>query len=342
MKKICICGSFGFGKKTMNGQTIKTEIVTDYYREKYGDSEVLTIDTQGLKNFVFVPMKLLFMFLKCKNIIILPAHNSLRLLAPLCRFYQSFTSKKTHYFVIGGWLSHYLPKHPLVFWGLKSFLGIYVETSTMKTALRRLGLQNVTVLPNCKKLKIHKNNLQSVPFPPLKLCTFSRINRMKGIGDAVSVVDDINKEFGRVAVTLDIFGRVDDGEHEWFEGLKKNFPKGVSNPGAIEYDKSVSTLENYHALLFPTHYFTEGIPGTIIDAYAAGLPVIASKWESCDDVVKNLKTGFIYEFENNVALKNILMTIINNPKILFDMKKECTQTAYDYLPENVMNRIDLK
>ena len=43
---------------------------------------------------------------------------------------------------------------------------------------------------------------------------------------------------------------------------------------------SVKTLKNYFALVFPTRFYTEGIPGTIIDAYYAGVPVIASKWES--------------------------------------------------------------
>lgn len=342
MKKICVCGSFGFGKTNLNGQTIKTKIVTEYYREVYGEGEVLAIDTQGLRNFILVPLKLFFMFLKCKNIIILPAHNSLRLLSPLCRLFQGFSGKKTHYFVIGGWLPHYLPKHHIVFWGIKAFLGIYVETNTMKDSLEQLGLKNVMVLPNCKKLDIETNAENTVSYPPLKLCTFSRINRMKGIGDAVTVVDEINKELGDVKVTLDIYGRVDDGEHEWFEGLQDHLPQGISYKGTIEYDKSVSTLRNYHALLFPTKYFTEGIPGTIIDAYAAGLPVIASKWESCGDVVENQITGFVYEFENNQALKNTIIDILENPNKLFAMKNECLKTAIEYLPENVMNRIRLR
>ena len=342
MKKACICGSFGFGKTSLNGQTIKTEIVTEYYLSIFGRDEVYTIDTQGLLNFLFVPFKLFVAFIKCKNVFILPAHNSLRLLAPLCRIYQSITSTKTHYLVIGGWLPHYLRKHQLVFWGIKSFLGIYVETNTMKNALEQLGLKNVMVLPNCKQLKIENGDANTISFPPLKLCTFSRINRMKGISDAVLVVDEINKEYGKLVVSLDIYGRVDEGEQEWFDILNNNLPIGVCIKGAIDYDKSVSTLKNYHALLFPTKYFTEGIPGTIIDAYAAGLPVIASKWESCNDVVLHKKTGFVYEFGDNNALKTTIVNIMNNPNELFGMKKSCLETAHDYLPENVMSIINLK
>ena len=343
MTKICVCGSFGYGKESLNGQTIKTEIVTKYYLNTFGSNEVRTIDTQGVLNFLVMPIKLFFAYLQCKNIIILPAHNSLRVLAPLCRLYQVLAGKKTHYFVIGGWLPHYLPKHKLVFWGVRSFYGIYAETNTMKSSLEKFGLKNVYVLPNCKYLDIEKKDKESrVPFPPLKLCTFSRVNRKKGIGDAVAVIDEINKEKGNIVVTLDIFGRVDSGEQDWFEDLRETFPESIKFKGAIPYEKSVSTLKDYHALLFPTRYYTEGIPGTIIDAYAAGLPVIASKWESCEDIVFPKKTGYVYEFENQNALKDTIIEVIGNYESLISMRDACIKTAYDYLPENVLNNIKLK
>ena len=43
--------------------------------------------------------------------------------------------------------------------------------------------------------------------------------------------------------------------------------------------------------IFPTRFTTEGIPGSIIDSYYAGVPVLASKWNSFDDVIEDGKTG---------------------------------------------------
>jgi hypothetical protein len=54
-------------------------------------------------------------------------------------------------------------------------------------------------------------------------------------------------------------------------------------------------LKDYFALLFPTHFYTEGIPGTVIDAYAAGIPVISAKWESYSDVIDEGVTGIGYK-----------------------------------------------
>ena len=63
-------------------------------------------------------------------------------------------------------------------------------------------------------------------------------------------------------------------------------------------------MKYYFALLFPTRFYTEGIPGTILDAYAAGIPVICSRWESCADVVDDGVTGITYPFEDMQMLKH--------------------------------------
>lgn len=344
MKKICICGSFGFGRESLNGQTIKTEIITDYYRSVYGDEEVSMIDTQGVKNILLLPLRLFFAFLNSKNVIILPAYNALRVVAPLCGFFQLFFGKKTHYFVIGGWLANYLKRHRIVASSIKRFAGIYAETSTLKNALTKMGYDNIIVIPNFKHLTINEDVFKQDSIPPLKLCTFSRICEMKGIGDAVDAVNSINNERGADDVSLDIYGRVDEdpGVQEWFDDLKKSFGSSIHFRGAIRYDKSVETLKDYHILLFPTRYYTEGIPGTIIDAYATGLPVIASCWESGKDIIVQGETGVLYTFDDNDALKKSIVELLDNPDRILSMRKECINAARNYLPDKALEGIVLK
>lgn len=40
---------------------------------------------------------------------------------------------------------------------------------------------------------------------PLRLCTFSRVMKEKGIEDAVNAVEAVNEYFGRLVYTLDIW-----------------------------------------------------------------------------------------------------------------------------------------
>lgn len=338
MKKAAIIGHFGFGLNCLDGQTVKTKIITDQLCKIYGGNEIIKYDTHGsLKSLLKAPFVCLSAMHKSKNVIILPAHNGLRIYAPLLTFIKKFRKTKLHYAVIGGWMPKMLGDKPRLEKCLKKFDAIYVETTVMEKALKHKDFKNVAVMPNCKDLTILKENeLVYATEQPYKLCTFSRVMKEKGIEDAVNAVKRVNEKFGRTVFTLDIYGNVDAGQKEWFEQLQNTFPEYVKYCGAVQFDKSVEVLKNYFALLFPTHYYTEGVPGTIIDAYAAGIPVVSAKWESFSDVVDDKKTGIGFEFDNVENFNNIIFDIAKNPKILLDMKLGCIDKAKMYLPTAVI------
>ncbi len=288
-------------KLFLNGQTIKTKILAEELQKKLGQEQVLIIDTHGgLKTLAKAPFQILFALKNSQNVIIFPAHNGLRVYAPLLSCLKRFfKNRKLHYVVIGGWLPQFLTKRKSLAKALKKFDGIYVETDTMKSALEARGFENVFVMPNCKKLTVLSESELVYPRGvPHKLCTFSRVMREKGIETAINVIKKVNDQFGYLAYSLDIYGQVDTTQAEWFENLKKRFPEGVRYCGCVDADKSVEILQSYFALLFPTHFYTEGIPGTILDAYAAGIPVISAKWESYSDVVDEGVTGIGYDFDD--------------------------------------------
>ena len=339
MKAVSAIGHFALGKVFLDGQTIKTKIITEELQRQLGQAQVSIIDTHGgLKTLAKAPRQCLAALQKSRNVVIFPAHNGLRVYAPLLsRLRHFFKGRRLHYVVIGGWLPQFLQKRKHLAKALKGFDAIYVETSTMKAALEAQGFENIFVMPNCKKLAVLSEDELVYPQGlPLKLCTFSRVMKEKGIGDAVEAVRNVNAELGYQAYTLDIYGQVDPAQTEWFEALKSSFPEGVRYCGCVDADKSVQALQGYFALLFPTHFYTEGIPGTIIDAYAAGVPVISAKWESYSDVVEEGITGFGYPFEDVNALVLLLMHIADHPEQLEEMKPACVRAAQKYLPENAL------
>ena len=115
----------------------------------------------------------------------------------------------------------------------------------------------------------------------------------------------------------------------------KAWPHYIRYAGTADSDKSVQILKDYFVLLFPTRFFTEGIPGTIIDAYAAGVPVIASRWESFSDIVKENVTGTGYPFEDVAELTECLKAAAENPQVYSDMKTACLSAAYGYTPKTI-------
>lgn len=342
MGRICVCGAFRLWDVPKGGQEVKTCILADALEPKYG--KIYRIDTLAKNSRMKMPFQLLWAMITCTDVVILPAHNGLVVLSKLLSKLNKLFHRRLHYSVIGGWLQDLLPNHPDVMKALHDFTGIYVETKTMKDALQKLGFTNVYVVPNCKPLSIiKKNDLETSYSEPYKLVTFSRVTEKKGIGTAANSVMKLNKKYGRKVFTLDIYGPVDPGEDErWFAELRNSFTDAITYRGNAPFDKSVEILSGYFALLFPTQYFTEGIPGTIIDAYAAGVPVIASKWKSFADVVEDGVTGLGYDFNTTTDLEKIIEKIVTEPSIITNLKQGCVRKANDFLTQNAIKPLTNK
>ena len=339
MSRVSIIGHYGFGKNLLNGQTIKTKIVTQELRKELGESEIETIDIANGKRQL---LKLFFDSKKAlknsSNIIMMPTEKGVMFFTPVLSLLNHVYKKKLHYIVIGGWLQDFLSNKKCLLSQLKKFDGIYVETSTMKKALESMGFSNIAVMPNCKDLKILKpNELVYSHNEPYKLCTFSRVMKEKGIEDITYAVSQINKQCERIVFTLDIYGQVDANQQSWFDDIRNNFPEFIQYKGEVEYSRSVEILHEYFALVFPTKFYTEGIPGTVIDAYAAGLPVISSKWESFEDVIDDGVTGLGYAFDDKNSLVDVLETVVNDPAMIDSMRKPCIEKAKQFIPEKVIS-----
>lgn len=335
---VTVIGHFGFGRNFLDGQTVKTKIVSEELKRYFGEGNVAEVDTHGRWSSLFkAPFKTFKAVKSSKNVVILPAHSGLRVYAPLLCFWRHLFKIKLHYVVVGGWLPQYLNSKKSLERHLKKFDGIYVETNAMKSALEQKGFNNVYIMPNCKRLNVLKpEELVYNTEEPYKLCTFSRVTEKKGIGDAVKVVRQINEEYGRTVLTLDIYGQVDDNQTEWFNNLKTTFPEYVKYCGLVPFDKSVDVLKDYLALLFPTSYYGEGFAGTLIDAFAAGVPVVASDWKYNPEIIENDFNGILFETGNNREFANALLRIADSSDWWNGLKINCLKSYEKYSPENVM------
>lgn len=340
MYKIGICGHFGNKKNLLNGQTVKTKIITNELSKQLGEDEITTVDTHNWKRN---PFKLLVenfnLIKKSNNIIILPAHRGIKVFVPLFLLFNIFFNRKLYYIVIGGWLPEILQNNLKLKNRLKKFDGIYVETKSMMKDLNKLGLLNVDVIPNFKVINVLKEDeLRCTNKQPFKVCTFSRVMKEKGIEDAINVIIKINSEAQEEIYNLDIYGQVEKGYEKRFEELQKNFPSYIKYKGLVEFDKATDILKNYFLLLFPTKYEGEGFPGTVLDAFASGVPIVATDWKYNSEIIINNKTGFIYN--NNIEnFDYLLKDLANNPKKVLSLKNNCLNEINKYNPNIVISKL---
>lgn len=339
MFNIGISGHFCFKKELFNGQTIKTKMLATALEKEFGQKSIIKIDTHG--GLVFLPkiiVNLFKAFYHCNAVIMLPAHNGIKIFTPLFVFLSKALKRKIHYVVIGGWLPETTKQKKWLSFFLKKFNGIYVETSSMKTTLEEQGFKNIFIMPNFKNLQIlQEKDLVYTTKEPFAFCTFSRVMKEKGIEDAIEAINKINDNAGYILATLDIYGKIDDNYKIRFEQLQKTFPKYIQYKGIIYPTESVNVLKNYFALLFPTHYSTEGIPGTIIDSYSAGVPVITALWNNFKDIFIEEVTGFGFEQRNKEKFFNCIKQAIEKYEQFNLMKMSCLKEAQKYKPQNVIN-----
>ena len=341
-KNICVIGAFGFCDlaNTTGGQPVKTRELYYGLENKYGEDSVRFVETYQWKRR---PLQMLGQLVrhvpKSDVLIMLPAHNGLKVFS---RLLQTLKNKKAklYYDVIGGWLPTVAEKDSKLLEDLKKLDGIWVETSSMKKALNDLGLSQVTVVPNFKTLPVLTPEQLVYPEkPPYRLCTFSRVMEEKGITDAIEAVHRVNTQLEKPVYTLDIYGPVAPQYEEKFAQLQAQYAdfmcyKGIADPG-----DSVKVLKDYFALLFPTKFYTEGIPGTVIDAYAAGVPILTVRWLNCADLLEDGVTGLGYTFGHIRDLADILLHAAHDPPQLQDMKKNCLKKANEYMPQTAIEQI---
>lgn len=332
IKTVGVIGHFAEGLDMADGQVVKTRTVRELLRDVCGNENVRFVDTRGWQKH---PAALLHKCIELAKfsdaLVMLPAHNGVKVFAPLLVFLRKRYGCKAVYSVIGGWLAEFIADQPRLAKKLRSFDAILVESNRVRSLLLEQGFDNVLVAYNYKRLPLLESfELEQPSGEPWPLAVFSRIYEEKGIDDIVWAVREANSRLGRRAFKLDIYGNVLPEYKEHFDVLMADCDASeVAYKGVAPAGESTSVLNGYLVLAFPTRYPGEGVPGTVVDAYCAGIPVIASRWPSYAEMVEEGETGVTYEFYNRDALLDVLLDP-ELPKQLLAMKESCLRKGRDY------------
>jgi len=334
--KVLVLGYFGYQTDQLDGQTIKSRSIYNLLRSKQHEyfASVDFFDTQIFKLSKFNLLKMIGAILKCNILIYIPAQNNLRFGFPFIYFLTKLKGIKLHYIVVGGWLIEFLRNKPLHSKLLKKINGVYPQSNLLTDGLKKeYEFNNVRTLHN---YRVHKYDAQINPvLDIIRIVFMARIHPMKGVKSIFRLDKEIRRRDLR-NIVIDLYGPVFPSYQEEFSSHVKasetvNY-KGILQPGEI-----YQTLNKYDLMVLPTKYFTEGFPGSILDAYIAGIPVIVSRWKHAEDFVENGKTGIIYEFNNEQDFFDSVFRLIDNPKEIFKMKKGALSKSDEYSAESAWN-----
>lgn len=326
-KNILILGYFGYQTNQLDGQTVKTRDIKKLMEKYSGKNKLKYFDTQLLQKNKFYYFQLLWLLFWCKHLIYLPGKNNLSKLSRFLELLIKIKKIDIYHIVVGGWLSEFLLENKWLVSLLQKFKFIGVESVNLTEELsNNFSLKNVKFFPN---FRIHDYIPPSpIADKPLKLVFMARVMREKGVDTLFKLAKIIDDNNFNVAITF--YGPIAKEDDDFFQQGIKTF-KSVEYKGVLEPHEINQTLSNYDALILPTRYEGEGFPGSILDAYISGIPVIVSKWKFIPEFVEDGVTGFVVHNIDDLVEKVIYLE--SDKEKLIDMKKNAHKKSHLYSSE---------
>jgi glycosyltransferase involved in cell wall biosynthesis len=333
---VALFGHYAEGTGRVDGQIQRTRIVIEEFRARLGSDRVTAVDTGQL---AARPSSTWWAVRNaaaaCDDLVMMPGARGLRWLFPEYLRWQRRRGYRIHYLAVGGWLPRFLRERPQYCDRLQACAGIYVQTQRMVRELSALGVSNVHLLPNFRYFPPERP-ISGERAGVLRAVFFSRLLREKGPEMAVNAVQMINQALGDAAVQLDLWGPVQRGQERWFSELTKSEGPNIRFCGHLEPDRIGTTLAEYDVMLFPTWYSGEGFPGVIVDAFIAGIPIIASDWQDNPELIRHKEDGLLFRSKDVDDLIAKIEWALERPDDLARMKKAAAARAKQYHVDEII------
>lgn len=331
--KVLVLGYFGYATNQLDGQTVKTRSVYELLKSKEEEIGSLTyIDTQ---QFQYSKMSFLTMFssvINCNKLIYLPAHNNLKYIFPLLFIISKLKKIDVIYIVIGGWLDEFLHSKKMHIAMLSKIRGIFTESNQMTNNLKgQYNFQNVLTFPNFRMHSFIPSFKKAAD--TFKVAYMARIFREKGIDAVFRLADYIQETYGNEhSISIDFYGQIQNDEEDYFrEELEKyDF---VTYKCILDPDQIYRTLEQYDVVVLPTRFFTEGFPGTIMDAYISGIPVVVTRWKYAAEFVNHGNSGFLFDLNKEEDFYSYVDRLYKDRIQLLKMKHGAYEKSKEYSAE---------
>lgn len=336
--KILIVGNFNFGKDAFNGQTVKTRDYCYYLEKRYGKDSVIALDTASWRSSPIKSLSRLIKLLKrCSSVVLMLGVNAACYLVPLiCRLKRKY-NYKIFWPIIGGSIIYDQKKQKKLVKYFAHVDAIYFETKIMQNYFIQKGYENIFYAPVFSRRKLSNDFFSTVNNGVLRLCTYARVCKEKGISEAINAVKIINKD--GVKCTLDVFGAPADDYYDEFMILLNETQQYVRNLPYLNGDNVIDTLSQYDLMLFPTWYSGEGFPIGVIECMMAGVPVIASDWHYNSEFIEHGITGYIYDLNEPEQLVNKISFLLDNRDKLLELKNNAYNYSLAFCPEKVLSHL---
>lgn len=138
----------------------------------------------------------------------------------------------------------------------------------------------------------------------------SRIEKAKGIYEAIRAYEILKKRFPQLSMSV-----VGDGSelHAVKEYVARNKIDDIHFTGSLSGQALINEFVKGNLYLFPS--YGEGMPTSVLEAMAFGLPVFTRRVGGLNDFFENGKMGYITDSLNPSDFANAMIPYIENPEL---------------------------
>ena len=249
-------------------------------------------------------------------------------------YFRPEAMSKSIVFVMGGDLADLVDEKPVMINRLQHYRQIYVEPTGMMIRLQKMGLKNLSLLPNCR-VRPERSVVSYKDNGNLNCVFFSTIQENKGVDNILTVAKELPN------VDFSFYGHIDDDYKEYFTDAVAELPN-VKYMGVFSGDSEsvYSELAKYDVVLLPTKWKTEGIPGILVEAKIAGVTCIVSDECYNAEIIKNGEEGIVLSENTPERLKEAIIKLDSDRELLNRLKSNNHASAEKYYIENYIGQIE--
>lgn len=332
-KTVVLVGFVNKGHIPSGGEIVKNQLFT----KRFGDLglKVIVVDFYGWRKHPWTFLELLWYILFKPNAAFIFS-TSLSNSYPLMRWMYKFGIRRhCIHWVIGGSVHKKIEEGIYDVKILNSMKWTIVQIPSMVTSLKHSGVENVIYVPNSKPISYIPS--KKYDYDKFHFVFLSAIKKEKGcdyIFESVKMLNEMGlKDKYDVSFYGTIFPEYRRRFFEQIDDYENVFYRGVLN---LRENKGYDELSGYQVMLFPTYWRGEGFAGVFIDAFIAGLPIIASDWGHNMQFLDNGKNSIFVETHNVTALAKVMKRFIEGEFDLYSMSDYSRSQAAKYDINNVI------